>query len=318
MSNSLLRGRLSLTLACACVLAAPLASLNAQTVVATIPLANSPAGIGEDPVAKRVYVAEYSQVQVINELTNAVVNTFNLPVTGSITDVKPNPATGLIYVAVEQNGLYVVSPKTFLPVAFVNVPATTLAVDYATNTIYASDFNTNLYVIDGNSNTIDKTITVDGIENVSVNPVTNRIYAAQNLFPAKVAVINGKNNKVIADVSGGGNLGFDVTVDSIHNRFADSEELGSVSVFNGATNTLTGTVQVGGSPAGVRIDPVTQKLYEADNSTNLVNVIDPTTNTIIGSVTVGTNPLYMEINQLTGVLYVGDSGSNSLSVVKTR
>lgn len=318
MSSEVPKGKFALVLACACLLAAASASLNAQTVVTTIPLANTPAGIGEDPVAGRVYVAEYSQVQVIDENTNTVIRTFNLPTTFSITDAKPNPATGLIYVAAQGGGLYVVSPVTFLPVAFVNINAVAVAVNYAKNNIYVSDFNSNLYVIDGKHNRVDRTIAVNGIENVAVNPYTDRIYAAQNVFPAKVAVINGKNNKIIAEVSGGGFLGFDVTVDQLHNKFADSEEFGSVSLFNGATNTLTGTVQVGGAPAGVRIDPVTQRLYVADTSSNAVNVIDTTTRTIVGSVLVGSNPEYMDINQLTGMLYVGDTGSNSLTVVKTR
>src|ERR1700676_21757 len=101
MSSVAAKGRYSLVLACACTLAAAVGSLNAQTIVTTIPLANSPAGIGEDPVAKRVYVAEYRNVEVVDEKTNTVVSSFNLPTTGSITDVKPNAATGLIYVAVE-------------------------------------------------------------------------------------------------------------------------------------------------------------------------------------------------------------------------
>ena len=318
MTHLVLKGNISLVIACACALGAASVSLNAQTVVATIPLANSPAGIGEDPVAKRVYVAEYRDVEIIDEKTNTVLNSFNLPTTGSITDVKPNPATGLIYVAVEQVGLYVVDPRTFLPVAFVNVPATALAVNYATNTVYASDFGNTLYVIDGKSNTVDKTIAVNGIQNVAVNPVTNRIYAAQNVFPAKVTVLNGKNNKVIATVSGGGFLGYDITVDLLHNKFDMSEESGSVSLFNGAADTLTSTVQVGGSPGGVRVDPVTQKLYEADYANSVVKVINTTTNIIVGSVPVGANPEYMEIDQVTGVLYVGDTGSNSLTVIKTR
>jgi len=318
MRSVVAKGRTSLVLACACTLVTASASLNAQTVVTTIPLANSPAGIGEDPVARRIYVAEYNQVQVIDEKTDTVVNSFNLPTTGGITDVKPNPATGLIYVAVETQGLYVVDPRTFLPLAFVNVPATTLAVNYATNTIYVSDFNTTLYVVDGQSNTIDKAIVVDGIENVAVNPVTDRIYAAQNVFPAKVAVINGKNNKIIADPSGGGDLGYDVDVDPYHNTFASSEEFGSASLYNGATNTLTGTAQLGGNPGGIRIDYLTQQVFVANYADNVVQVVNPATKTVVNTVPVGANPEYEAMDEATGMLYVGNTGSNSLSVISTR
>ncbi len=318
MSSLMLKGKFSLALACACTLVAASASLNAQTAIATILLAGSPAGIGVDPVAKRVYVAEGNQVQVISEVTNTVVASFNLPTTSYITTAIPDPATGLIYVAAENAGLYVVDPTTYLPVGYVNVDAFAVAVNPQTDRIYVSDFNQTLYVIDGKSNTIDKTLTVNAITNLAVNPVTDRIYAAINTFPAQVTVINGKNNKIVTTESGGGFLGNDVTVDVLHNTFDLGAQSGTVSLFNGATNSLNGTVQASTEGTGIRVDPVTQKVFQSDFASNVVDVVDSTTKTVVGTVPVGANPEYMDIDPFAALLYVGNTGSDSLTVIKTR
>lgn len=326
MRSSFVKGKTSLALACLCLSAFTAATASAQSVIANVQLANSPNGIGVNPFAGKVYVAVGNAVQVIDQTTNAVVNRFNLPTEWTITDVKPNPATGLIYVATELGGLFVVSPKTYLPTAFINANAATLAINPFTNKIYASDFQGSIYAIDGATNTIDAIIPVTALENIAVNPVTNRIYAAQDLFPGKVTVIDGKTNQVITSVAGGGYLSFDVAVDPYHNKFYSSDEFGTVSIFDGATNTLQGSVAVSGQPAGLSVDPWTQKVYAMNYSGNVVDVIDGAKKTLIQSIPVGTSPEYSDFDPARGILYVGNSGAaagytspaETLSVIKTR
>lgn len=291
---------------------------SAQTVIATIPLAGSPGGIGVDPVAQKIYVAEGPQVQVIDEKTNTPVASFTINTNWAITDVKPNPATGLIYVAAQNGGMWVVDPKTYQPITMVNVNAVTLAVNPATNTIFASDFNNTLWAVDGKSNTIVTQISINGIENVAVNPATNTIYAAQDLFPGQITVINGKNYKEVATVKAGSGLSFDVTTDAEHNQFFSGDQMGTVSMYDGKTNKLIAAPNTGGQMVGVSADPAVGKVYAADYQNNVVDVLSETTHTVINSIPVGTNPEYMDIDPFRGFLYVGNSSSSSLTVLKTH
>jgi DNA-binding beta-propeller fold protein YncE len=180
--------------------------------------------------------------------------------------------------------------------------------------------------VDGKSGNINAAIPVEALENVAVNPFTNRVYAAQDLFPGKVTVIDGKTNQVIADVTGGGDLSFDVGVDPSHNLFYSTDQFGTLSVFDGKTNTLTATVALPGQPTGIAVDPLAHKIYVSDIADSAVDIVDGKTNTLIGTVAVGSSPTYSAINPANGLLYVGNTGqsqnytpsSETLSVIKTR
>jgi DNA-binding beta-propeller fold protein YncE len=320
MSCFLKEGRVSLALGCVCTLLFTGAHAWGQKVIATIPLDNTPAGVGVDYVAQKVYVAVQSEVEVIDEKDHKVVASFNLPTDWTITDVKPNPATGLIYVAAEGGGLWVLDPKTLFPLAMININAAALAVDPVTNMIYVSDFNNTLCVVDGKWSTLVKQITVDGIQNVAVNPATNRIYVARGLFPGHVEVIDGKTYRKIADPAAGGDLSFDVAVDPVHDLFFSSEQLGTVSIYDGKTNKRTGSVTIKGEPTGIVADPKVKTVYAADYENNDVDVLNEASKRVERKVSVGarTSPEYMDIDPFRGFLYVADSGSNTLKVIKTH
>lgn len=326
MSSSVPKGSLSLAVACLCALAFTATVARAQKVVKTVQLENSPNGIGVDPIARRAYVAVGSEVEVIGEASGKVLRTFNLPTDWAITDVKPNSLTGRIYVATEGGGLWVVDPKTYLPTDLINVEAVGLSVDSLTNKIYVSDFNSTLYVVDGKTNTIDKMITVSAIENVVVNPITNRIYAAQDLFPGQVTVVDGKTNKVVAHAVGGGYLSFAVAVDPVLNRFYSTDQFGTLSAFDGATNKLIATVTLPGQPAGVSVDLVKHQVYVSDYQNNTIDLVNGLTNKLTKSIAVGSSPSYSDIDPIRGFFFVGNTGasagytasSETVSILKGR
>ena len=81
-----------------------------NTVVATIPVGNSPYGVAINPTNGLVYVANANSntVSVIDPKTNTVVAT--ITVGGSPSGVDVNPANGLVYVANDSsNAVSVVS-----------------------------------------------------------------------------------------------------------------------------------------------------------------------------------------------------------------
>jgi YVTN family beta-propeller protein len=118
---------------------------------------------------------------------------------------------------------------------------------------------------------------------VAVNPVTNKIYIA---------------NQCGDDSACAGN--------------------GTVTVIDGATLATT-TVTVESNPYGVAVNSVTNKIYAVNGcGTDLscltysgtVSVIDGVSNTVTATVTVGSSPDFPVVNSLTNKIYVGNSCGN--------
>jgi DNA-binding beta-propeller fold protein YncE len=309
-----------------CLLAAVCvtAGINAQKVIATIPVADFVGGGAVDPFAKLAYLptgaadnGTISQVTVVDERNQTIAGYITLPTNWPAVSLDLNYKTGLLYVGTEFGGLFVVNPRTGATVASINVNAAGVAVNSFTNKIYVSDFTSNLYVVDGASNMIDTTIPVQGIENVAVNPFTNRIYAAVSFNPGEVAVVDGKTNQIIAQPTAASGLTFGVAVDPFRNIFYSSETnqlstsgTGTVSVYNGTTNTLTTSVTVEGYAGLVAEDPVTFTVYTSDTPENTIDIIDGSNNTLIDSLPVGLQPQYLTDDPINKLLYVGCQGPN--------
>ncbi len=264
-----------------------------------------------------------SEITVINK-KNVVVKTFTLPTNWGAVTAALNPITRKLYVGAEDGGLFVLNPKTGVLIGYVNVSAVSVVVNQFTNKVYVSDFVGTLNVIDGATDNIIKSIPVNGIENIAINPVTNRVYAAQDYFPGQVTVINGQSDTILTTVQAGSGLTFSVTVDPLTNTFYSSEELGTVTVYDGKTNQRKAVIAIPGQPATVICDPSEKKAYVTDSADNKVYIIDTKTNTVTGGLTVGATPQYMTIDSVHDLLYVGNTGQTdangnpvfSLSVIK--
>jgi YVTN family beta-propeller protein len=317
MYGASLKAKLSLAAIVLCLLPLSTTVADAQTVVATIPIPFA-SDVTLNPATGLGYVPANSGVDVISEKTNTVVGFIPINSARGVEEAAVDPLTNRLYVTTSQ-ALYVVNTTTNQVVATVNVPAAGVAVNIATDKIYVSDFDSNVYVVDGRTNNILKDISLPtGVENLVVNPVTNRIYVAEDLFPGKVAVIDGATDQVITTVNAGGDLTFNVGVDVLHNLVYTADQLGTVSVINGATNTLTATVTVGGQPADVSIDPQHRRVYVDNAGLNAVQVINGATNTVIDTVPVGASPDYSDIDIFRGLLYVVNSSDGTVSAIKTR
>lgn len=329
MSSVFPKGRNSLALACACTLVLVAASSHAQTVIATIPVGGYVGGGAVDPIAKLAYIptgGASGQVTVINEKTNTIARTINLATNWQATSAALNPFTGLLYVTAEYGGLFVVDAKSGATVAVVNVNSGSVALNPVTNKVYVSDFGGSLYVIDGETLNIETTISINAIQNVEVNPFTNRIYAGMNDFsPGFVSVIDGATNQVIAQPPAGSGLTSGVAVNPVKNTFYSSEQFGTATVYNGKTNTQVTAIALSGQPAGVAVDPFTDTLFVSEYQSNSVTVINGSTYAVTGNVAVGPQPSYMTDDPFNKLLYVGcqtiDANGNfifTISVIKTN
>jgi DNA-binding beta-propeller fold protein YncE len=323
--SSLFKGKLSLVLVCLCAVPLPASIALGQTVIATIPVAGYAGQGAVDPEAQKVYMPVDSPgVIVIDEKTNTVTGTITLDTQWGAVSVALNPNNGLLYIGAQSGGLFVVNPKTHATVGFINVNAVSVAVNPRTNKVYASDFNSTLYVIDAETNNIDRTIAINGIQNIALNPFTDRVYAAIQYIPGQVAVVNGKNDEIVAEPAAGSGLSFVVSVDPGRDLFYSTEQFGTLTVYDGKTNTKVKSVAIPGQPVGLSLDPITRDLYVSNYGTNELDIIDGATYATKGTVAL-TAPMYSTDDPFHKLLYVGtqstDANGNTvatISVVKTQ
>lgn len=205
-------------------------NINAQIVIDTIKIGpESGNGIGPMAVAvnhgtSRIYVAnsQTGNISVINGETNAVIETID--VDGNPFGVSVNTITNRIYVVnANSKNISVIDGKTDTVIDIIDVVVDELvgvAVNPITNRIYVIsngiiDFTTsksfitplpfigNINVIDGETNTIIKTIEVQMFPSkIVVNPVTNIVYVA-NQINTNICVVDGKTDSLITTIDVG-------------------------------------------------------------------------------------------------------------------
>jgi YVTN family beta-propeller protein len=199
-----------------------------------------------------------------------------------------------------------------------------------------------LTVVDGATN--DPTTVNVGYypSTVAVNPVTNRIYVANQCGSdptcagdGTVSVIDGVSNTVIATVTVGSEP-YGVAVNSVTNNIyvanycgtdlSCNTYSGTVSVIDGVNNTVTTTVNVGAGPAPPVVNSVTNKIYVANScgtdsscpanppysGPGTVTVIDGVTNNPT-SVGVGVYPYGIDVNSVTNKIYVANNCGDDLN-----
>jgi YVTN family beta-propeller protein len=331
--------QVSLAAAVLCLLSLCAGSALAQSVVATIPLPVTPGNVAVNPATELAYVplTGVGQIDVISERTHAVVGT--LSVGEDPVSVAINIHTNRLYVADPFAGdLFVVDANTGAVIATIAMPAYEVALNVATNTIYVGDFNNTIYVVNGDTNTVTTTITVNSAQFMAVNPATNRIYVAPgNPFEGQVTVVDGSTNQVVTniDIPGSNTTEF-VAVDPVRNLVYASDlasdtssNSGAVAVINGATNTVVTSITVPGEPAGIAVDPRTRDIYVSNNSLSEVQIINGVANRLIGkTVPTGADPTYAVLDFYHGLLYTSNTGDEgqevanpmgpSVTVIRTR
>ena len=170
--------------------------------------------------------------------------------------------------------------------------ATGIAANPKTNKIYVGGSG-QVVVIDGKTQQVTDRITIDtGINAsfVAVNALTNRIYAsACNSGACKIAVIDGRNDKVITDIpiASGDAIGLQgLAVNPVTNRiYASDADNQQYIAIDGQTNTIITQVFVDSQPGGIAVNPKTNRIYIAGTGfPALIMVFDGTTNTEVASI----------------------------------
>jgi DNA-binding beta-propeller fold protein YncE len=330
--------RNSLLLAVGLLLAWP-ASVWPQSITATIPLSGNAFAIAVNRVTNKIYVttgATTSAVTVIDGTTHATATVQTGSQVGK--DIAVNEATNKIYIATG-TGVIVLDGVTNATTTLVDPNAYkpySLAVNPSTNKIYVANYGVdakqvlhggNVTVIDGVTNATT-TITDPNARGlvcvaVAVNPVTNKIYVANNSLgfsaPGNVTVIDGTTNTTttvavsdpgaLAGVPPSSAIAVNQTTNKIYVTSANG-----VTVIDGGTNATTpvsGPSFLQGQPTVVAVNSVTDKIYAAYGGSGglYVVVIDGATNsTTWFSFANAGAALMAAVNESTDMVYFANYG----------
>lgn len=243
-------------------------------------------GIAVNPDTNTIYVAfrggyqggEGGAVYVIDSTTNDIINTISA--TGGPNGVAVNPVTNTIYVTNEYN--------------------------YETN--LKPNWHNSVFVINGSTNSISKTITVGfGPYGVSANSMTNKIYVS-NYIDGTVSVIDGVTDNVVSTIQVGTHPVFVAVNPNTNLVYVANSDSNTVSVINGSTNALTSTISGFNNPEGIAVNPNTNKIYVANYNNGTLSVIDGTTDSVVGSLFVGNGAYGVNVNPMTNKIYVSIDG----------
>lgn len=321
---SLARG-FSLAIALPCLLGLCAEFASAQSVIATIPV-TQPSQSAVNPVLGYAYVGDGGSIAVISESTNTIVTTIDVGAEEGVWSIVADYRTGRVY-ACGGSQIWVIDGHTNTLTETLSVPAAWLAINQKTDTIYASDFNQTVYVINGASDAVTTTITVPYALQLAVNPATNRIYIADAMpSEGEVTVIDGNTNQVVTNIEiPGSDFTSFVDIDPLRNLVyaTDANPTGSangvVAVISGATDSVTTTIAVPGEPSQIAVNPVTRLLYVANETLNEVQIINGATNQLTSTtIPVGQEPGWATLDPYHNLLYITNLFSESLSVINTR
>jgi YVTN family beta-propeller protein len=321
---------------------------------ATVQAGLCPTAVAVNQVTNKIYVANFGHISlycgscfdfggitVIDGVNNATttVNAYaKFPVA-----VAVNPVTNKIYVANHWNG---VSGNVTVIDGVTNSTASVsvgrwpydLAVNTTSNKIYVTSFNpieletsTAVSLIDGATNT-STPLTDPNAEDpiaVAVNPITNKIYVANNGDLGKngtnigsITVIDDTTNSTTNITDANALSPHAVAVNPVSNRIYVANGNGSVTVIDGATNSVSTITDPNALPCdlsrtgNLAVDPTRNLVYVTNCDSNNVTVIDAATNSVV-TVTDSSavRPIALAVNSVTDKIYVANAGSNNVTVI---
>jgi YVTN family beta-propeller protein len=278
-----------------------------------------------DPVANNVYAIRNGALLVIDPDDNVRA----IPVTGVISAVVPNTATGGVYLITKSGGTVGTVPDVVLDVSIVadGVDAAAAAFNPVTNRIYAVGSGTvngsgspAVLEIDPATNSSTAIAIPTSAQHVVVNPVANRIYAGGGSATPEVYAIDGATHAITTTpiANGPGIVGLALNpatnrVYVINHGFVPGAICNALGGNGGFTEIdgQTGTVLHSAAiinPNGIALDPVTNRVYITETGcfgVGLGHTFDPDAGTL-SLFSPGHPEGDIAVNPLTNRIYVSD------------
>ena len=285
-----------------------------NSVVATIPLGQSPTGVAISPDGGKVYISDQAlnKISVLNAATNTVISTITEFQGAEPSGVAVSPDGTKLYVANYNSytfsGMYIYNTATNALIASIPISGFPYGVvishDGSRVYVEASDAVT---VINTATNTIMATIPVGAADNsyISISPDDSRLYVSNN-YTNTVSVIDATVNTVISVIQVGKSPSATFVSPDGSKLYVENTIDGTISIINTATNSVINTIAAGPWPLGISVTADGRTIYVINGSSKSVTVIDALTYQIITKITVGAGPYSL------GNFISGGSGCSGL------
>jgi len=283
-----------------------------NSIVATIPVGQTPTSVTVSPDGTRVYVTNQraNTISVINTATNFVISTITVAAF-SPTSVAVSPDGKELYVVnLNSNNVLVFSTVTNTVLATIGVGGYPVGIVVSPNgsMVYVANSSNTISVIDASTEQVKTTIPVGNSPyGIAISPDGNTVYVAMS-GANNVTLINTNTNMVTGTIPVGSNPA-GVTVSPNGNYvYVSNQTSNSVSVINTSTNKVVYTIPVGLNPLGLSFSPDGSMVYVANEDANTVSIINTATNTVTATVNVGSYPISL------GNFVTGGTGCSGISV----
>jgi YVTN family beta-propeller protein len=170
-----------------------------------------------------------------------------------------------------------------------------VAVNEVTGKIYVTGLGnrltqtgSNISIIDGNTNTLIKTIPVaprTQVRGITASPITNRVYVCHG--STRLIVIDGVTDTISTEITMPDYINQAVVNTSTNKVYLSAYSSDAVFVLDGHTNTVVANVAVGDGPEQITVNEITNTVYVANFNVDSVSVIDGTTNTVTATLALG-------------------------------
>ena len=178
-----------------------------------------------------------------------------------------------------------------------------IAVNPTTNTIYATNHENTILVMDGTNNEIIDTIDIGSFpRGIAVNPTTNTIFVT-NPLEDTISVIDGSNNTVI-DTIEVNPLPRGIAVNpSTNTIYVTNPSENMISVIDGFTSSIIDTINIGTLPRGIAVNPTTNTIFVTNPLEDTISVIDGSNNTVVDTIKVANGAFGIAVNPETNTIY---------------
>ncbi|MBX7222954.1 MAG: YncE family protein [Blastocatellia bacterium] len=279
-----------------------------NTLEKTVQLGFQAGGIAVSPNKNRIYLSNPATGSIVVLDGRTLTDIATIKTGAPVTELALNPETNRLYGsangnATDASSLAIVICDTAANTLVTKIPIektpSGIGINLKTNRIYVAGtgnkFDENLvYVIDGAVDAVTATIKLPNSKNsrsgeiqdqqgafvvpggfkITVNPVTERIYATRNIYidNASVAILDGARNIFFGQVKT--DTPSDLFVNPATNRlFVANGYSQAISVIDCVTNETSDRLQLDSAPQGMVFNPVTGKLYVIHQYNDSLSVV---------------------------------------------
>jgi YVTN family beta-propeller protein len=308
-----------------------LPSVAVPTVAGAIRIGQNPSYVQVAPNGKFAYIANpgAGAITVLNTATDRVSGTIKIR-QGPPQFVSFSPDSRTAYVSV-YNGSDSVHLVAFIDTATGTVTSIVPVNNHTPGPSVTSPDGRYLYVPNHNTamsgrdeNVVDVIDTASKklISRIAVpaNPhwvafgKNGRLYTTDHMS-ATVTVLNGHNNRIIAEIPVGETPHSEALSPDGSRLAVTSFDGNEVFLVNTATDKMIAQIPVGRNPLDIAYSPDGRYLYTVNNQDNTVTVIDTADNRVIGKVTTGKAPTSISVLPDGRQAYVSDENDGTVEIL---